>query len=127
MRLLSLSAVSLALLLGCSPSTVEQKAEIDSPTSDTSISVVETIDTNALEQSYKDAYSDADVGCEVQAPYVLCAITSAEFVSKQGLWIYEDGIFYAVNGKALTAAEKLGKERYPTAHEVDIPKVLAQF
>lgn len=41
--------------------------------------------------------------------------------------MYENGSFYAVNGKALTAAEKLGKERYPTAHEIDIPNILAQF
>lgn len=64
MRFSSLFAVLLALLFGCSPSTVDQKTEIDNPTSSPSVSDAEAIDTNTLEQSYKDAYSDANVSCE---------------------------------------------------------------
>jgi len=69
--------------------------------------------------------------------FVLCLYPSAgaEPVHR-GLWVAkqngEDFKFYAVNGKALTALEKLSRYpdefmKQPQAHKIDIPKVLAAF
>jgi hypothetical protein len=85
------------------------------------------IDTASLERDYITAYPDAAVSCRVKEPYVLCSIVSKQFTSKQGLWIYENDTFFAVNGKALNAAEKMRKELYPEANTVDIPGALSQF
>lgn len=85
------------------------------------------IDTAPLESEYVEAYPTAAVSCRVSEPYVLCQIVHQEFTAMQSLWIYENGEFFAINGKALTAAERMEMERYPEANSLDIPAILSQF
>ena len=83
--------------------------------------------TDAFTLDYINLYPDSTIGCDVKEPYVMCYQMSLAGDGNKGLWIYEDETFFAINGKALTVAEKIGRPRYPNANNVDIPEVLEQF
>lgn len=82
------------------------------------------INTDPLKLSYINAFPDKTISCDAADPYVLCRFTTG---GNEGLWIYEDGQFQAVNGRAIEVAEKTGYPVYGDRAFVDIETVIQQF
>jgi len=81
-----------------------------------------------LKLRYIQAYEGATVSCQHKAiadrHWVYCNLSDRPH---SGLWTMEGEDFFAVNGPAISTAEKVGLEQHPDAATFDIESLLAEF
>lgn len=86
--------------------------------------------STGLKRLYIPQFPGATIGCREKTiddrHYIVCASVTLEGRYNAGLWEAKGGTYYAINGKAIAVAEKVGLPISPDRHITDIPAIRDQ-